>query len=182
MMTILLPQAVDWNTDFEPIPPRRVQQSTVVSVQTRGRKKGKTLQLCTKVPPEPILPREEGCDPIGVRKPTWILHELFPLVVVAPRQVTRGMAYKIEQAWRTVFREVPVDPGASCIQTFSPTPSVPGTKGRLLRSRERPTPDTMPPQVDHVVVAAPHILQILKCIAPTELLRTAHASKLVVYM
>ncbi|KAG0595888.1 hypothetical protein M758_UG207000 [Ceratodon purpureus] len=68
MMAILLPQSVDVNTDFEPLPPRVVQQSAIVPVQTRGRKKGKTPSPCTKVPPEPILSREEGWDPISIVK------------------------------------------------------------------------------------------------------------------
>ncbi|KAG0578404.1 hypothetical protein KC19_4G020200 [Ceratodon purpureus] len=102
MMDILLPQASDWDNDFEPLPPRRIQQTTVVPVETRGRKKGKTTSMCTKVPPEPILPRDEGCDPISVGKPVWILHEQFPLIVVA--QGKAGVA------WRTKSNKL----GAQC--------------------------------------------------------------------
>lgn len=95
MMRILLPQASDLDPHFEPLPPRRVQPapSVQVQVETRGRKKGKLTIACTKVPPEPIVPRDEGCDPVSVGKLVWILHEQFPLIVVAQGKAGVG--------WRT---------------------------------------------------------------------------------
>lgn len=102
MMQIYLPQNLGWESDFEPISPRRVPQPAIVPVQTRGRKKGKTIATCTKVPPEPIVPREEHCDPISVGKLVWILHEQYLLVVVA--QGKAGIA------WRTKSTKL----GAQC--------------------------------------------------------------------
>ncbi|KAG0601201.1 hypothetical protein M758_11G092100 [Ceratodon purpureus] len=103
MMSILFPKALsDWDADFEPLPPRRVQPAQNIQVQTRGRKKGSSAALCTKVPPEPIVPRDEGCDPISIGKLVWILHEQFPLVVVA--QGKAGVA------WRTKSNKL----GAQC--------------------------------------------------------------------
>ena len=93
MMGILLPSAADWDSsDFEPTPPRRSQPPVIVPNETRGRKKDKTTTLCTKAPPEPIVPRDEGCDPISVGKLVWILHDKFPLIAVA--QGKAGVAWR----------------------------------------------------------------------------------------
>ena len=104
MMGILFPKSsADWDSDdFEPTPPRRSQPPVPVPVETRGRKKGKVLTLCTKAPPEPIVPRDEGCDPISLGKLIWILLEKFPLVAVA--QGKAGVA------WRTKSNKL----GAQC--------------------------------------------------------------------
>ena len=104
MMQIYLPQGSGWESDFEPIPPRRTPQPAIEQVQTRGRKKGRTTLACTKVPPEPIVPREERCDPISVGKLVWILHDQFPLIVVA--QGKAGIA------WRTKSNKL----GAQCTE------------------------------------------------------------------
>ena len=104
MMHLLCPQtAPDWDSsDFEPTPPRRNQVPAIVPVETRGRKKGKTLTLCTKAPPEPVVPRDDGCDPISIGKLVWILHPAFPLLAVA--QGKAGVA------WRTKSNKL----GAQC--------------------------------------------------------------------
>ena len=103
MHNLLCPAAADWDSsDFEPTPPRRTQPPVVVPVETRGRKKGKATTLCTKSPPEPIVPRDEGCDPISMGKLVWILHDNFPLVAVA--QGKAGVA------WRTKSNKL----GAQC--------------------------------------------------------------------
>ncbi|KAG0574307.1 hypothetical protein KC19_VG252800 [Ceratodon purpureus] len=103
MMNILFPKALsDWDADFEPLPPRRVQPAESVQVQTRGRKKANSAALCTKVSLAPIVSRDEGCDPISVGKLVWVLHDRFPLVVVA--QGKAGVA------WRTKSNKL----GAQC--------------------------------------------------------------------